>query len=396
MDRLPLRRETPRFTVPEGCEPVEPRYDLVVIGGGLAGLSAAIQAARLGCRVCLIHNRSVLGGNFSSEVRMQIAGAAAMGRGYERFARETGIVEELGTEARWSRWHHRDVHLEPMQDLALLDAVMREPNIDLFLNAEAQMAIMAAPDRIDGVVVDQQGTERHLYIRGRFFVDASGDGRVAASSGAPYRVGREGREEYGESLAPDRPDEKVLGSSILFWVRDEGRPVPFTPPEWAYVFPDEESLPHRHHAIGEPYWWMEWGGTLDTVRDNQTIRWELTRIALGVWDHVKNRCVHKERAANYTLEWLGAVVGKRESRRFVGDWTLTQKDIEEATLFPDRIAYGGWPIDLHPPEGIFSPEEPAMQRFLRRLYSIPLRSCYSSEVTNLFLAGRLISVSHVA
>lgn len=114
MDRLPLRRETPRFTVPEGCEPVEPRYDLVVIGGGLAGLSAAIQAARLGCRVCLIHNRSVLGGNFSSEVRMQIAGAAAMGRGYERFARETGIVEELGTEARWSRWHHRDVHLEPM------------------------------------------------------------------------------------------------------------------------------------------------------------------------------------------------------------------------------------------------------------------------------------------
>ncbi|NMA71780.1 MAG: FAD-dependent oxidoreductase [Firmicutes bacterium] len=172
--------------------------------------------------------------------------------------------------------------------------------------------------------------------------------------------------------------------------------MPFTPPEWAYVFPDEESLPHRHHAIGEPYWWMEWGGTLDTVRDNETIRWELTRIALGVWDHVKNRCVHKERAANYTLEWLGAVVGKRESRRFAGDWTLTQKDIEEATLFPDRIAYGGWPIDLHPPEGIFSPEEPAMQRFLRRLYSIPLRSCYSSEVTNLFLAGRLISVSHVA
>src|SRR5690606_33523122 len=139
----------------------------------------------------------------------------------------------------------------------------------------------------------------------------------------------------------------------------------------------------RPHAVGEPYWWMEWGGTLDTIRDNNRIRWELTRIAFGVWDHVKNWCRDKAKAATYVLDWVGVIPGKRESRRFVGDYTLTQQDVQQAPLFEDRIAYGGWPIDLHPPDGIFDPGEPAEQHFLRQIYSIPLRSCYSRNVENL-------------
>lgn len=397
MRTLPVKRSQPRFfEPPAGYEELKTVYDVVVVGGGLSGVAAAVQAARLGAKVCLVQNRPVLGGNFSSEVRMQIAGATAVDQGEERFARETGIVEEIGTESRWSRWHHRDVHLEPMQDFGLLDLVVRESNIDLFLNAEAVAAVMAAEDRIAGILVDQQGSERQLYIRGRQFVEASGDGRVGASAGAEYRVGREGRDEYHESMAQPVPDEKTLGSSIMFWVRDMGHPVPFTPPEWAYSFRSEEDLPHRPHGVGEPYWWMEWGGTLDTIRDNEEIRWELTRIAFGVWDHVKNWCVDKEKAASYVLDWVGVIPGKRESRRFVGDYTLTQHDVQQAPLFEDRIAYGGWPIDLHPPNGIFDPGQPAEQHFLRQIYSIPLRACYSRNVRNLFLAGRLISVSHVA
>lgn len=364
-------------------------YDLIVIGGGIAGICASISSARLGCKVALVHNRPVLGGNFSSEIRVHICGAAGGGH---MFARESGIVDEIVTETKFSSIFGRSVWLEPSQDIVLLDIIKREPNIDLFLETEAKEAIMENPSRIKAIRVENQSGS--FLLSAPIFVDCSGDGAIAYSAGAEYRMGREGKDKFQESLAPDQPDSYVLGSSIMFTTKELEHPVKFTPPSWAYKFEDKD-LPYRSHSPRElNYWWIEYGGMLDTIKDNEKIKEELTKILLGVWDHIKNRGNH--RADNYTLDWVGQVVGKRESRRFIGDYILTQKDLEEGTLFPDRVAYGGWSIDLHPPAGIFDPGPPCEQHKLRDIYSIPFRCLYSKNIENLMFAGRNISASHVA
>ncbi|HPC77554.1 MAG TPA: FAD-dependent oxidoreductase, partial [bacterium] len=364
-------------------------YDVIVIGGGIAGISASISAARLGCKVALVHNRPVLGGNFSSEIRVHITGASGGGH---MFARESGIVDEIVTEARFSSIFGRSVWLETAQDIVLLDMVKQEPGIELFLDAEAKEAIMEGSSRIRAIRVESE--KGSFTLSAPIFIDCSGDGVIAYSAGAEYRMGREGKEEFGESLAPDKPDGYVLGSSLMFTTKELDHPVKFSPPGWAYRFEDKD-LPYRSHSPRElNYWWIEYGGMLDTIKDNDRIKEELTKILFGVWDHIKNRGNH--RAENFILDWIGQMVGKRESRRFIGDYILTQKDLEDGTLFPDRVAYGGWSIDLHPPAGIFDPGHPCEQYKLPDPYSIPFRSLYSENIENLMFAGRNISASHVA
>ena len=250
--------------------------------------------------------------------------------------------------------------------------------------------------RIVAVAVDRPTTEESFQIDGRYFVDASGDGLMAKTSGAEYRMGREAQAEFGESRAPELADTKTLGSTLYFTAHDAGHPVPYTAPAFARKFgPDD--LPHRRprSPAGDfGYWWIEYGGILDTIKDAEEIRFELQRIVYGLWDHIKN--VDNYGAENYVLDWVSLVPGKRESRRFVGDHILTQSDIEDQVLFPDRVCHGGWSIDLHPPEGIYSPEPPCEQPALPGVYSIPYRCLYSRNIDNLFLAGRLISVTHVA
>lgn len=364
-------------------------YDVIVVGGGIAGICASISAARLGCKVALIHNRPVLGGNFSSEIRVHICGAAGGGH---MFARESGIVDEIVTETKFSSIFGRSVWLESSQDIVLLDLVKREANIDLYLETEAKEAIMESPSKIKAIRVENQ--RGSFILSATVFIDCSGDGIIAHSAGAEYRMGREGKDEFGESLAPDKPDNYVLGSSLLFTTKKLDHPVEFNPPDWAYRF-EEKDLNYRSHSPNElNYWWIEYGGMLDTIKDNDKIKEELTKILFGVWDHIKNRGNHK--AENYVLDWIGQVVGKRESRRFIGDYILNQKDLEEGTLFEDRVAYGGWPIDLHPPKGIFDPGPPCEQHRLRDIYSIPFRCLYSKDIENLMFAGRNISATHVA
>ncbi|MCX7795266.1 MAG: FAD-dependent oxidoreductase [bacterium] len=364
-------------------------YDVIVIGGGIAGICASISSARLGCRVALVHNRPVLGGNFSSEIRVHICGAAGGGH---MFARESGIIDEIVTETRFSSIFGRNVWLEASQDIVLLDLVKREPNIDLYLETEAKEAIMENSSRIRAIRVENQ--RGSFTLSAPIFIDCSGDGIIAYSAGAEYRIGREGKDEFNESLAPEKPDKYTLGSSLLFTTKKLSHPVKFTPPEWAYRF-EEKDLNYRSHSPNEVnYWWIEYGGMLDTIRDNDKIKEELTKILFGVWDHIKNRGNHG--ADNYILDWIGQVVGKRESRRFMGDYILTQKDVEEGTLFDDRVAYGGWPIDLHPSKGIFDPGPPCEQHRLRDIYSIPFRCLYSKNIENLMFAGRNISATHVA
>jgi hypothetical protein len=381
-------------------EVVEETFDVIVIGGGLAGVCAAIAAARHGAYTGLIQDRPVLGGNSSNEIRVSVTGASAGGR--NPFARETGIIEELLIEDRFRSSTPFPVNGEPRPnwDWLLAEWVTREPNLVLFLNTRALEPVMdEATGAIRSVRCIQTSTEAEYLLHARVFVDASGDGSIAAQAGAEFRYGREGKldqpRDRRESLAPIRGDEQVLGSTLMFSARDVGHPVKFTPPSWAYDYPRDEDIPHREHDnITAGYWWIEWGGKQDTIADNELIRDELLKMVYGIWDHIKNHGSHQ--ADNLELDWVGTVVGKRESRRFMGDYVLTQMDIEERPQFPDAVAYGGWPMDTHPADGLKAREMACIQIYPPAPYPIPLRCLYSKDVPNLFLAGRNISATHMA
>jgi len=363
-------------------------YDLVVIGGGMAGVCAAIAAARRGCRAALVQDRPVLGGNASSEIRMHVCGADCSYDGLAR--RETGILEEL----RLENLVRNPQNSPSMWDLLLYEWVCREPQLDLYLNSLVLEPVMTNSRRIEAMRVRQLASERDFLLKGRYFADCSGDGQTAAQAGAEFRRGREAASEYNESLANNAADKYSLGSSLMFMARDMGRPMPFVKPEWAHTFPTDDSLAHRGHGrYRYGYWWIEWGGQLDTIADNELIRDELLKIVLGVWDHIKNHGDHG--ADHWALEWVGFVPGKRESRRFLGDYVLAQSDLETGRIFVDAVAYGGWPIDTHPVAGFRSSEQPCRQVAVP-LYTIPLRCLYSRNIENLFFAGRNISATHIA
>ncbi len=368
--------------------------DLVVVGGGLAGVCAALAAARNGARVILVQDRSVLGGNASSEIRMHVVGADCHGRRIG--ARESGLIEELKLEDA-ARNPHRSYS---QWDLVLYEKITGEPGITLLLDTDCTgCTTEPAGDgarRITAVRAVRQSTEDTFELRAPFFADCSGDGRLGADAGADFVVGREAVADHGESLALPTADRHTLGSSILFMARRHDGPQPYAAPGWIRKFTRGEFKHRPIPSYEYGYWWFEWGGHLDTLKDNAAIRHELLRIALGVWDYVKNSGDHPQ-AANWALDWVGALPGKRESRRFLGPHLLTQHDIEAGRLFADRVAYGGWWMDLHPPRGIDAVEEPPCRQFdFPHLYSIPLRSLHSRNVGNLFFAGRNISATHVA
>jgi hypothetical protein len=367
---------------------VDLETDLLVAGGGLAGVCAAIAAARHGLRVILLQDRSRLGGNSSSEVKMHVVGANCH-KGRPGW-REGGLIEELRLEdavrnpqRSWEMW-----------DLLLYDKVVSEPNITLLLETVLYRAAVE-DGRIRHVLARCDKSEHIYRIRAPLYVDATGDSRLAVEAGAEFRTGREARAEFGESLAPEKADGETLGSSILFTARDYGRPMPFTPPAWARKV-TREHLRFRQITSWEyGYWWIEWGGHLDTIRDNERIRHELLAIALGVWDYIKNSGDHPS-SATWALDWIGMMTGKRGSRRVLGDHILTQHDLMRGT-FDDAVAIGGWPMDDHPPGGFDRPDLPP-NTVLRppEVYGIPLRSLYSRNIANLMMAGRNISATHVA
>ena len=368
--------------------------DIIVVGGGLAGVSAAVAAARLGRRTVLINNRPVLGGNSSSEVRVWVCGATAHGN--QRWARETGIIGEMYRENQFRNPEGNPVYWDDV----VLDIVRREPNLTLFLNTEVLEAEATGPDdarRVRSVTGWTMGSEIRTVFRGPLFLDCTGDGLVGRLVGARHRLGKESRSEFGEDWAPEQPVREFLGSTLLFYTKDLGHPVKYVAPESAKdisTTPIPSSRIIRSGDSGAHYWWIEWGGTLDIVDDNEAIRDELRSVILGIWDHIKNSGEFD--ADNLTLEWIGNIPGKREYRRFIGDYTLRQQDILEQTSFDDGVAFGGWSIDLHPAEGMYATGAGAVQRFSDGVFEIPFRTLYSVNVDNLLMAGRDISATHIA
>ncbi len=372
--------------------------DLMVAGGGPAGVACALSAARLGARVILCQDRPVLGGNASSEVRMHIVGATGLGDGKALASelREGGLIEEIRLEMAV----HNPQRSPSMMDLVLYDKCRREPNVTLLLNTAVTGADLEG-GRISRVRAERPSTEERFTIRARTFADCTGDGRLGAEAGLPFRHGREARSEFGEPSAPEKADRRTLGSSLLLQAKKHDRPMPFTAPPWARRFKASDfglrpfGRPGFDLGLEYGFWWIEWGGCLDTIKDNERIRDELLGIVLGVWDHIKN--ASGTGADTWALEWFGFLPGKRESRRFVGEHVLTEADLVASRPFADAIAYGGWPIDTHPPEGVDAPDlEPCVQRHLDWLYDIPLRSCVSKSVPNLVFAGRNLSATHLA
>jgi len=368
--------------------------DVTVIGGGLSGVCAAIAAARLGNTVALVNNRPVLGGNASSEVRVWVCGATS--HGVNRYARETGIMGELFVENQY-----RNPEGNPyIWDLVVLEAVKAEPNIELFLNTDVH-EIEAEGDAGDRIIRSvtgwMMGSERRIKLVSDVFLDCTGDGLVGFLAGAQYRIGREAKQEFNEDWAPEQADSITLGSTILFYTKDTGQPVKFVPPSFAKDI-TKTTIPMkrviRSGDSGCHYWWIEWGGELDTVHENERIRDELWAVIYGIWDYIKNSGQFD--ADTMTLEWVGSIPGKREFRRFIGDYILNQNDILAQEPFEDRIGFGGWSIDLHPPQGMYATESGSKHYHPDGIYHIPFRSLYSANVSNLLFAGRNISATHVA
>lgn len=372
---------------------IQQHADLIVTGGGMSGICTAITAARQGLRVILIQDRPVLGGNASSEVRLWMLGATSHMGNNNRWSREGGVIDEILVENTYRNPQGNPIIL----DMILIDKVKQEKNIQLFLNTAVYSIEKSTEEHIESISAFCSQNSTQYTFHAPLFCDASGDGIVGFLAGAAFRMGAESKEEFGEGMAPSKEYGELLGHSLYFYTKDTGFPVSFTPP--AFALKDISQIPRfkqfKANEHGCKLWWVEYGGRLDTVHDTETIKWELWKIIYGVWNYIKNSGNFLEAEA-LTLEWVGMIPGKRESRRFEGDYMMTQQDLVEQRKQPDAVAYGGWSIDLHPADGVYSELPGCNQWHSKGIFDIPYRSLYSKNISNLFLTGRIISVSHVA
>lgn len=388
---------------------IEENYDVVVCGGGLAGFSAAIAAARRGARTCLVQDRPVLGGNSSSEIRVTPHGAAA----FHAYARESGIVSEALTAERTK--NHEPIlengWTNSVWDLTLYDMAVRTAGLTLHLNSTVEDVEMDG-SRINSVIVRVANSETLLTLVAQTFIDCTGDGTLGALAGNEWMAGTEARSEFDEPHAPVEATPDVMGSSLHFKTVDVGHPVPFKAPDWAVHY-DDPSFFYEGGRVPKTlrsgYWWIEIGPPWDTLHDNEALRHELTRHVLGIWDFIKNRDPKlKDKARNLALDWIGQVPGKRETRRLIGQTVMTENDLIDRTVYDDEVAFGGWYVDLHTLGGLLAPtSEPLNARHLDPTseygvktyvgpFGIPLGILLARDVTNLLMAGRNASATHAA
>lgn len=362
-------------------------YDLVVVGGGVAGMCAAVGAARLGLRVALVHDRPVLGGNNSSEVRVHLGGAIGVGP----YPRLGNMVKEFGHTKKGNA-----MPAENYEDIRKLDFIRGEPNISLFLPYRG-IDVEKQENRITALLARNIATGKLLRFRASLFADCTGDAAVGYLAGADYRMGREASSEYGEESAPEIADSLVMGASVQWYA--EEYPGPSTFPEFVFGKRFDEASVQR---ITRGEWTWETGMNRNQVDDAELIRDHGLLVVYANWSYLKNRAADRDVYRNYALEWVAYVAGKRESRRLLGDIVLTQNDIREMKPYDDASVTTSWSIDLHYPDPENTKHFPdgEFKAICRQepieLYPIPYRCFYSRNVENLFMAGRNISVTHVA
>ena len=385
-------------------------YDFVVVGGGLTGICAAIAAARNGTKTALIHDRPVLGGNASSEIRMHICGANSNMKKPE--LTEGGIVHELMLANK----RVNDSFNFSIWDAVLFDAVKKEKNLTLYLNTTMYNAVSKS-GMIESIECYQLTTERHFEITAKFFADCTGNGTLCAFADAEFRTGSEAKSEYNEPHAPETENKKRMGNTLLFKAIDRGHPVKFIPPVDIIHFTEEQLKFRKHAPDVSPeiiknvtpeelrvlfggyaqdygYWWIEICGEKENIiEEYEDIRDQLVSAIYGVWDHIKNGGEHG--AENFELAWVGMLPGVRESRRIVCDYMLTENDILSNRRFDDKVAYGGWDIDNHTNLFAFD-QKPSFIYPVEGSYDIPYRSYCVKGFKNLFVGGRCMGASKLA
>jgi FAD dependent oxidoreductase len=310
--------------------------DLVMVGGGLAGVCGAITAAREGIKVILAQDRPVLGGNASSEVRLWVLGATSHMGNNNRWAREGGVIDEILVENLY-----RNPEGNPLIfDSIILEKVVSEPNITLLLNTAVYEVQKKDADTIKSVTAFCSQNQTVYTLTAPLFCDASGDGVVGFLAGAAFRMGAESAEEFGEKFAPSVEYGELLGHSLYFYSKDVGKPVRYIAPSFAHDVTKKVPKFKSFNAkdFGCRLWWVEYGGRLDTIHDTEDIKWELWKVIYGVWDYIKNSGNFPE-AENLTLEWVGTIPGKRESRRFEGDYMMIQQDVVERLICTLLMAF---------------------------------------------------------
>ena len=370
--------------------------DFIVAGGGLAGVCAAVSAARHGASVILIQDRPVLGGNASSEMRMGIVGVLK-----SQYS-EAGILEEM----QLRNFYYNPLQRYTLWDDVILSTVVDEPRIKLLLNTSVEDVVMDG-ERIAAVKCWNSNAYTRYLVKGKLFADCTGDG-ILRLSGAKFRRGREFPEEFGETYLQTGGDAHTMGNSILLQLRKTDEDHPFIAPDWAYHFTDDDfnydtpkstipGVKFNYKRIYNPkdnnFWWIEFGGLYDTIFNAPDIQLELKRIAYGIWEYMKN---HPDgRCKGYELDWIGSLPGKRESTRFIGPHILTQNDVLSGGHFEDVVAYGGWTLDDHDPEAFHKKGRISVEYSTPDYFGIPFDCLYSVNVPNLMFAGRDISCTHM-
>lgn len=353
-------------------------YDIVVVGGGIAGTCAAISAARNGLEVAFIQDRPVLGGNNSSEVRVWLNGET----NGDKYPRIGDIVLELEQEKR--AHYGPDNTADLYEDEKKEGLVRSETNISLFLNHRGN-GVEKDGDHITAIIAQNIVTSEQLRFSGRWFVDSTGDGCIGFLAGADYDLTRKGH----------------MGRCNLWNVKNTGQPVSFPRCPWALDLSDKP-FPGRNEndirKLGGWYW--ESGFDHDPIGNREYIRDWNFRAMYGAWDCLKNV---DGKYPNYALNWSAYISGPRESRRLLGPVVLGKQDLLDEKKYEDGCVVTGWDMDLHLPDPSYVKGyegdafiSKAYYTKYPRPYWLPYRILYSRNISNLFMAGRDVSVTHEA
>lgn len=375
-----------KLNIPEVPTQTE-SFDFVVIGGGIAGMCASATASRLGCKVALVNDRPVLGGNNSSEIRVHLGGSIELepNKGLGRMIREFG--------------HSREGNAKPAdyyEDEKKSEFIANEKNVTLFANYRA-ISVKMNGDKIESILIKQIETGEEKWLKAPIFSDCTGDGTIGYLAGADYTSGRESRTEFGEELAPETADKMTMGASVQWYSNDTGKEEKFPLFKYGITFNPENS---EKVTMGE--WKWETGMNVDQIKDFERIRDYGLLVVYSNWSFLKNEFKENQKYVNRKLGWVAYMAGKRESRRLLGDYILKQDDIDKNVFHEDASFSTTWSIDLHFPDPVNSQRFPnqefkaATKHIYIYPYAIPYRCLYSRNINNLFMAGRDISVTHVA